>query len=74
MRSVTGNNRSEITGMKRSDIWMVRKNERGEWQRPEAVEGELNTEWDGRHHVVFARRFDDVSHSLNPHSRKGYRG
>ena len=43
---VTGNNRSEITGMKRSDIWMVKKNERGEWQRPEAVEGELNTEWD----------------------------
>lgn len=43
---VTGTKRSEITGMKRSDIWMARKNERGEWQRPEAVEGELNTEWD----------------------------
>lgn len=42
----TGTKRSEITGMKRSDIWMARKNERGEWQRPEAVEGELNTEWD----------------------------
>ncbi len=42
----TGNNRSEITGMKRSDIWMVKKNERGEWLRPEPVEGELNTEWD----------------------------
>lgn len=41
-----GTKRSEITGMKRSDIWMARKNERGEWQRPEAVEGELNTEWD----------------------------
>lgn len=43
---VKGTNRSEITGMKRSDIWMARKNERGEWQRPEAVEGELNSEWD----------------------------
>lgn len=43
---VNGSNRSEITGMKRSDIWMVRKNERGDWQRPEPVEGELNTEWD----------------------------
>lgn len=43
---VTGTNRSEITGMKRSDIWMARKNERGEWQRPEPVEGELNSEWD----------------------------
>lgn len=43
---VTGQSRSEITGMKRSDIWMARKNERGEWQRPEPAEGELNSEWD----------------------------
>ena len=43
---VTGNDRSEITGMKRGDVWMARKNERGEWQRPEPVEGELNTEHD----------------------------
>lgn len=43
---VTGTNRSEITGMKKSDIWMSKKNERGEWQRPEAVEGELNSELD----------------------------
>ncbi len=43
---VNGANRSEITGMKRSDIWMVKKDEQGAWQRPEAVEGELNTEWD----------------------------
>lgn len=43
---VKGTNRSEITGMKRSDIWMAKKNEQGVWQRPEAVEGELNTEWD----------------------------
>lgn len=43
---VVGTKRSEITGMKRSDIWMARKNERGEWQRPEAIEDELNTEWD----------------------------
>lgn len=43
---VNGTNRSEITGMKRSDIWMARKNERGEWQRPEPVEGELNSEAD----------------------------
>ncbi|MDE7443146.1 MAG: tetratricopeptide repeat protein, partial [Muribaculaceae bacterium] len=43
---VTGTHRSEITGMKKSDIWMARKNERGEWLRPEAVEGELNTEND----------------------------
>ncbi|MCM1522358.1 MAG: OmpA family protein [Muribaculaceae bacterium] len=41
-----GTNRSEITGMKRSDIWMARKNEQGAWQRPEPIEGGLNTEWD----------------------------
>lgn len=43
---VMGTNRSEITGMKKSDIWFTRKNERGEWQKPEAVEGELNSEFD----------------------------
>ena len=43
---VTGENRSEITGMKKSDIWVARKNERGEWMRPEPVEGELNSEMD----------------------------
>ena len=43
---VMGTRRSEITGMKKSDIWMSKKNELGEWQRPEAVEGELNSELD----------------------------
>ena len=43
---VKGTTRSEITGLKRSDIWMVRKNEHDRWQTPEPVEGELNTEWD----------------------------
>lgn len=43
---VTGDNRSEITGMKKSDIWVAKKNERGEWLRPEPVEGELNSEMD----------------------------
>ena len=41
-----GENRSEITGQKRGDIWMVKKNEQGQWLRPEPVEGELNSEWD----------------------------
>lgn len=43
---VTGTHRSEITGMKKGDIWFANKNERGEWKRPEAVEGELNSEVD----------------------------
>ncbi len=42
----TGSNRSEITGMKKSDIFVAKKNEKGEWQRPEPAAGELNTEFD----------------------------
>jgi len=38
--------RSEITGMKKGDIWVAAKDEKGLWQRPEAVEGELNTDMD----------------------------
>ena len=41
--SATGANHSEITGMKRGDVWVARKNKQGEWMRPEPVEGELNT-------------------------------
>lgn len=43
---VKGETRSEITGMKKSDIWRSKKNEKGEWERPEAVEGELNSDMD----------------------------
>lgn len=43
---VTGDGRSEITGMKKGDIYFSKKNERGEWQRPEPAGGELNTEMD----------------------------
>lgn len=43
---VTGENKSEITGMKKGDIWMSSKNEKGEWQRPQPVEGDLNTDAD----------------------------
>lgn len=42
----TGTRRSEITGMKNGDVYVSMKNERGEWQRPEPVEGELNSEFD----------------------------
>lgn len=42
----TGTGKSEITGMKKSDIFVAKKNERGEWQRPEPAEGELNSDWD----------------------------
>lgn len=38
--------RSEITGTKKGDIWFTTKDEKGNWQRPEPVEGELNTDFD----------------------------
>lgn len=41
---VTGDIRSEITGTKKPDIWVMRKDEQGQWLKPEAVEGELNTD------------------------------
>lgn len=42
----TGTSKSEITGMKNGDVYVSRKDEKGEWQRPEPVEGELNSEFD----------------------------
>ena len=43
---VTGKDKSEITGMKKGDIWFTRKNEKGEWMKPEPAEGELNSDFD----------------------------
>lgn len=37
---------SEITAMKNGDIFFSKKDERGKWKMPEAVEGELNTAYD----------------------------
>lgn len=42
----TGDNKSEITGTKKSDIFVAKKDEKGAWQRPELAEGELNSEFD----------------------------
>lgn len=42
----TGDKKSEITGMKNADVFFSKKNEKGEWERPEPVVGELNTEFD----------------------------
>lgn len=43
---VKGDARSEITGTKKPDIWVMKKDEQGQWLKPEAVEGELNTEFE----------------------------
>lgn len=41
-----GEKRSEITGMKKGDIYFSKKNERGQWQTPQPAEGELNSDAD----------------------------
>ena len=43
----TGTKKSEITGTKQCDVFFSKLDEAGNWQRPEPVEGELNTEFDG---------------------------
>ena len=42
----TGELNSEITGIKKGDIFFSKKDEKGNWSRPEVVEGGLNTEHD----------------------------
>ena len=42
----TGELHSEITGTKKGDIFFSKKDEKGNWSRPEVVDGGLNTEHD----------------------------
>lgn len=42
----SGNELSGITGTKTGDIFVAMKNERGQWQRPEVVNGGLNSDFD----------------------------
>ena len=41
-----GEKKSAITGVKSFDIFLSKKNEKGEWMKPEPLEGEINTEAD----------------------------
>ncbi|MBR6757074.1 MAG: OmpA family protein [Bacteroidaceae bacterium] len=41
-----GEKKSAITGTKNFDIFLSKKNEKGEWMKPEPIEGEINTEAD----------------------------
>lgn len=43
---VMGEKKSAITGVKSFDIFLSKKDENGVWQKPEPLEGELNTEAD----------------------------
>ena len=41
-----GEDRSLITGVKAPDIFFAAKDENGKWQKPQEIEGELNTEYE----------------------------
>lgn len=41
-----GDSLSDITGMKYNDLFVTKKNEQGEWQKPTALESEINTQFD----------------------------
>ena len=45
-RQVTGEELSGVTGEMAGDIWFARQDEKGNWLRPESVDGGLNTEYD----------------------------
>lgn len=41
-----GNELSGITGVKMADIFFSQKDDKGKWSKPEAVQGEVNTEYE----------------------------
>ncbi len=41
-----GDSKSGITGQKNNDFFLAKKNEKGEWQAPEALDEGLNTDFD----------------------------
>lgn len=41
-----GNELSGITGVKMADIFFSQKDDKGKWSKPEAIEGEVNTEYE----------------------------
>ena len=45
-KDAVGDEFSGITGMKNGDIYVSKKDEKGKWQRPEHIEGGLNTAYD----------------------------
>lgn len=41
-----GNDLNGITGMKSADIFLAKKNEKKQWETPETLESEVNSEWE----------------------------
>lgn len=43
---VTGDSRSDVTGMKQGDIWISKRDEHGQWLPPRPPDGDVNTDSD----------------------------
>ena len=41
-----GDDVSGVTGLKFGDLFLAKKNEHGKWEKPEIIEGSINTEYD----------------------------
>lgn len=42
----SGDNKSAITGMKNNDFFLAKKDDKGQWMQAEAIDDEVNTEFD----------------------------
>lgn len=72
--------KSEITGMKRNDIYFSTKDEKGNWQKPEPAGGELNSAFDEgivsfspdgqTMYLTMARRAADANTSVEIYTSK----
>ncbi len=45
-KEAMGDTKSGITGVKNNDFFLVKKDEKGEWMKPEVIEDGVNTEFD----------------------------
>ncbi|MDR0834858.1 MAG: OmpA family protein [Candidatus Symbiothrix sp.] len=45
-KEATGDEKSAITGVKNNDFFMLKQDERGNWLKPDSIDGNLNTEFD----------------------------
>lgn len=45
-KAAQGETKSGITGVKNNDFFLVKQDERGQWQKPEVIESGVNTEFD----------------------------
>ena len=45
-KDAVGDSKSSITGIKNNDFYVIDKDEKGQWKKPEHIESDVNTEYD----------------------------